>query len=255
MDAYRIPTASMKNSLTEGDFVIVNKASYKLSTPAFIPFTKVKLSQSELLSFSKPSNGDIIVFQHPEDLLNPDLEYPDHLIKRIVALPGDTVKIINKELLINDRKTRPPKEALIDMLNIKKAGIADEKIYLDGRKWNTDNYGPVRVPAKGDTIHINPKNIDDWQFIISLEQGVGSLSEEGTVINLRKVPIREYVVTKDYYFVLGDNRDDSIDSRFFGFVPEDAIIGKAKFIYWSLRNDSTLSFPGNIRFDRMFKSL
>ncbi len=194
-------------------------------------------------------------FIHPEDLLDPDLEYPVHFIKRIVALPGDTVKIINKELFINDRKIRPPKEALIDLLNIKKAKIADENIYPGGRKWNTDNYGPIRVPAKGDTIQINPKNIDDWQYIISLEQGVGSLSVEGTVINLHGVPIREYVITNDYYFVLGDNRDDSIDSRFFGFVPEDAIVGEAKFIYWSLRNDSTLSFPGNVRFDRMFKSI
>lgn len=245
----------MKNTLLEGDFIFINKASYKLSTPAFIPFTKVKLSQSDLISFSKPGNGDVIIFQHPDDLLNPEIEYPAHLIKRIVALPGDTIQIINKELYVNNRKVRPPKEALIDLFNIKKAGSADENIYPDGRKWNTDNYGPIRVPAKGDSIQITPKNISDWQYLISLEQGVGSLSIEGTVINLHKVPVRDYLIRNDYYFVLGDNRDDSIDSRFFGFIPEDAIIGKAQFVYWSLRTDSALSFPGNIRFDRMFKSV
>lgn len=245
----------MKHSLMEGDFVVVYKSSYKLSTPASIPFTGIKLSQSNLISFSKPSRGDVVVFQLPSALLNADDQPDNHLVKRIVGVPGDTLKIVNKEIFINNRKMRPPKEAIIDMVNLKRSGIADDRIFPPNRKWNTDNYGPIKIPAMGDTINVDHKSIKDWELLISLEQGIGTLSVEGTVINIKNKPVREYVLKSDYYFVMGDNRDDSIDSRFYGFVPESAIIGKVKFVYWSMRIDSTLSFPGNIRFDRIFKSV
>lgn len=245
----------MKNSLLEGDFIIISKASYKLSTPAFIPFTNIKLSQTNLISFSKPSRNDVVVFQFPPDLVRIDTITNNHLIKRVIGLPGDSLYIRNKEIYIDGRKLRPPKESLVDLINIKKAGVPDTEIFPPGRRWNSDNYGPIHIPAKGDTIEINSKTIEDWKLIINLEQGLGSVSTEGTVVNINNKPVREYVIKKDYYFLLGDNRDDSYDSRYFGFVPEDAIIGKAKFIYWSLRNDPSLSFPGNIRFDRFFKSI
>jgi signal peptidase I len=245
----------MKHSLIEGDFVIVYKSSYKLSTPATIPFTGIKLSQSNLISFSKPSRGDVVVFQMPLDLLQSDDLNNNHMVKRIVGVPGDTLKIVDKEVFINNRKLNLPKEATVDILNIKRSGLADERIFPADRKWNSDNYGPLRIPAMKDTIHLNPKNIKDWELLINIEQGLGSVSVEGTVINVRNRPVRDYVIKKDYYFVMGDNRDDSFDSRFFGFVPEDAIVGKVKFVYWSVRNDSSLSFPGNIRFDRIFKSV
>lgn len=245
----------MRHSLIEGDFVVVYKSSYKLSTPATIPFTGIKLTQSNLISFSKPGRGDVVVFQMPSDILTEEETHNNHIIKRIVGAPKDTLKIINKEIFINNRRLDPPKEASIDILNIKKAGLADDRIFPPNRKWNTDNYGPIRIPAMGDTIQLTPKNIKDWELLINLEQGLGSVSVEGTVVNIRNRPVRDYVVKKDYYFVMGDNRDDSFDSRFFGFVPEDAIVGKVKFVYWSVREDTTLSFPGNIRFNRVFKSV
>lgn len=245
----------MKNTLIEGDFVIVSKSSYKLSSPSSIPFTGIKLAKSDLISFSKPSRDDIIVFQLPQQVLQPDSVHAIHYVKRIVGVPGDTLKIINKEIFINNRKLRPPKESAIDLINITRAGVEDERIFPQNRKWNADNYGPIRIPAMGDTIQITPKSVSDWKLLINMEQGLGSLSVEGTVINLHQKPIREYVIKKDYYFVMGDNRDDSYDSRFFGFIPEDAIIGKVKFIYWSVRNDPNLSFPGTLRFDRFFKSI
>lgn len=239
----------------EGDFLIVSKAAYRLSTPAFIPFTHIKLTQSNLISFSKPGRNDIVVFKYPLEMLGVDsLGYND-LIKRIVGMPGDTIKIENKEIYLNSKKIRQPKEALLNAVNMKRKGIEEDGIFPSGRRWNSDQYGPIRIPAKGDTITLTPKNINDWQVLINLEQGLGSVSVEGTVVNINGKPVREYVINNDYYFLIGDNRDDSFDSRYFGFVPEDAIIGKAKFIYWSVRNDSSLSFPGNIRFNRFFKSI
>lgn len=255
IDAYSIPTSSMKNTLIDGDFVIISKASYKLSTPSTIPFTGIKITQSDLITFSKPSREDVIIFQLPQQILQPDSNHTFHYVKRIVGVPGDSLQIINKEIFINNRKVKPPKEAAIDFVNVTRAGIQDERIFPQNRKWNPDNYGPIRIPAIGDTIQINHKSLSDWKLLINMEQGVGSLSAEGTVININQNPIREYVIQKDYYFVMGDNRDDSYDSRFFGFIPEDAIIGKVKFIYWSVRDDPNLSFPRTIRFNRFFKSI
>jgi signal peptidase I len=245
----------MNNTLIGGDFILISKASYKLSTPAVIPFTNIKLSQSNLISFSKPSREDVVIFKSTAEILGVDSLANSHFIKRVIGLPGDTLRIVNKEVLINNRKMRPPKESVIDIVQIKKQGSAEEGIFPSGRRWNSDNYGPIRIPAKGDTISISPKNINDWQVLINLEQGLGAVSVEGTVVNVKNKPVREYIIQKDYYFLLGDNRDESFDSRHFGFVPEDAIIGKAKFVYWSLRSDTSLSFPGNIRFDRFFKSI
>lgn len=245
----------MKNSLIEGDFILINKASYKLSTPDVIPFTGIQIGKTNLISFSKPSRNDVVVFRPPSDLLIQDSLSYNHFVKRIIGLPGDTIQIQKKEVYINSRKQKFPKDSQIDLINIKRPGIPDQGIFPEGRKWNSDNYGPIRIPARGDTIQINPKTASEWQMLVSIEQGVGSVSIEGTVVNINGKPVREYVVQKDYYFLLGDNRDDSFDSRSFGYVPEEAIIGKARFIYWSLRNDPELSFPSNIRFDRFFKSI
>ena len=84
------------------------------------------------------------------------------------------------------------------------------------------------------------------------------VSVEGTVVNINNQPVREYVFAKDYYFVLGDNRKNSIDSRYFGFIPEEWIIGKAFMIYWSQMHTQTSGISdyfGSIRFSRLMQSI
>ena len=156
VQAFKIPSGSMEPTLEIGDHILVNKFIYGVK----IPFTSLRL-----LSFNEPKRGDVIVFIYPVD---PSKDF----IKRVVAVEGETVKLMNKKLYINDVEV-PDSHAVYK---------EDSPLGTDPQK--RDNFGPVTVP-------------------------------------------------KGQIFVLGDNRDRSLDSRFWGFVPVNEVRGKAFIIYWS----------------------
>ena len=257
IEADKIPTASMRNTLLPGDFILVNRAAYSLYTPRFIPLTDIKFPWTTLINFSEPKVNDIIVFQFPgyEDEINSN-ENIDY-IKRIVGAPGDTIQIINKIVYVNGKELSLPKTALFYPNHIVQKGFKDDRIYPEGENWNADNYGPIVVPKKGMTIAINSEDINKWKLLIDREFNKYAVSVEGTVININGEPQRKYTFKNNYYFVLGDNRDDSMDSRFWGFVPYDNIIGKAFIIYWSVGFKNPIENHYNIfntiRWNRIFK--
>ncbi len=164
VQAFRIPSGSMKDTLLIGDFLLANKFIYG----ARIPFTGIRLP-----ALREPDPGDVVIFQYPKD---PSRDF----IKRIVAGPGQTVEIKDKKLYINGKRTLdPPQSKYID------PAIRKRKLLTNTR----DNYGPRVVP-------------------------------------------------KDCYFVMGDNRDSSEDSRYWGFLKRDLIRGKAFILYWSWAPDA-----------------
>ncbi|MCX6826545.1 MAG: signal peptidase I [candidate division Zixibacteria bacterium] len=187
VSAYRVDSGSMEDTLFEGDYIFVNKLAYK---------------------FSEPKAGDIAVFVSP---LNPTKDY----VKRIIALPGQTVEVIDKIIYVDDQLA----PIISEVKN------SDPKI-LPGQLSLRDNFGPLQVP-------------------------------------------------RDQYFVLGDNRDNSQDSRFWGFVPKESLEGRAIFVYWSWTPDKTapkwefpyiisavrlpfyflFNFPSHTRWDRLFTAL
>ncbi len=256
--AYRIPTTSMAKTLLAGDFIIVSKAAYELRTPGEIPFLGIRIPSKKLIDFSKPQINDLIVFGFPSFYKDNEYYYSEKLVKRIVAGPGDTLQIINKKIYVNNKKLKLPVTSQVSYSNVKPPGFIDKRIFPPGMKWNSDNYGPVVVPAKGDTIKLNVDNIDRWKQLIVFEMGEKSVRREGTVITVNGKPTREYIVRKDHYFVMGDNFNNSKDSRYFGFINEDMILGKVLFIYWSVdphRNINSFSdFFKGIRTERIFKS-
>jgi signal peptidase I len=201
VQAFKIPSGSMKPTLEIGDHILVSKLSYGLQWPTKCQFNWIGPIQFApknwrlpvscyghvaLVEFSKPQRGDIIVFVYPED------EEKD-FIKRIIGLPGDTVEVRRKVVYINGQ---PYEDGTF-------TNRSDPAV-LDGHITPRDNFGPVKVPA-------------------------------------------------DSYFMMGDNRDASLDSRFWGFVTEEKIRGKAVRIYWSW--DDSKKLPENVRWDRIGKAI
>lgn len=119
-------------------------------------------------------------------------------------------------------------------------------------KWNQDWMGPLYVPEKGKTITINTDNLPLYERIIDhYEKNDLEVKEDQIFINGEKTD--DYTFKMNYYWLMGDNRHNSADSRFWGFVPENHVVGKAAFIWFS--KDKEKSFPGNIRWNRLFQSI
>ncbi len=259
IEAFRIPTNSMANTILSGDFVLVNKFIYGIRTPSNLPLTNIKMPSVKLVPFNNPQRNDVIVFQFPGEQYEIIPSNDMTLVKRLVGLPGDSVWIIDKDVVVNNSRLDVPLEAIIEKENSCEYGIADDRIFPQGKNWNKDYYGPIVVPKKGMKIEINPGNISEWETTINREFGKKAVSVEGSVVMINNKPSRGYTLTKNYYFVLGDNRDKSSDSRYWGFVPEDLIIGRAEFIYWSVKSTFDISdlaeIFNSIRFNRIFRKV
>ncbi|WP_336959333.1 signal peptidase I [Chryseobacterium contaminans] len=133
-----------------------------------------------------------------------------------------------------------------------------QSIFPVNKPWNQDWYGPVRIPKKGDVVAINNETLPMFQWIIS-EYEHNSLEKKNGKIFINGKEANQYTIQQDYYMMVGDNRDASLDARFFGFVPEENIVGKPMFTWMSLQgafpdSSSTYQAPFKIRWDRMFKA-
>lgn len=134
-----------------------------------------------------------------------------------------------------------------------------QSIYPINKPWNQDWYGPLRIPKKGDVVTLNQETLPEYQWIIS-EYEHNSLENKNGKIFINGKETNQYTIKQDYYMMVGDNRDASLDARFFGVVPEENIVGKPMFTWMSIEgafNDSGASFQADgwrIRWDRMFKA-
>ena len=244
-EAYRIPTGSMEETLKVGDFLLVTKFTYGATTPRNLPFTNIRIPYIKLPGFKEPKLGDIIVFDFPGD--RDEKESPEVLnyIKRCVGLPGDTIQIINKKLFNNGKEFPNPPESKF-LPSTLPPNVTNPKIFPKGSGWNEDNYGPIRIPKKGDKIIIDSLNFEKWRMFVIKEGGQISLSKDKKVIVDNAELINgEYEVKRDYLWMMGDNRNNSLDSRFWGFMPMENVVGEAFIIYWS--------WDANIPFSDFFK--
>ena len=119
-------------------------------------------------------------------------------------------------------------------------------------RWSQDNYGPIWIPKKGDTVQLTAENLPLFRRIIEAYEGHTLEERDGRIVIDGK-EATEYTFAMNYYWMMGDNRHNSADSRFWGFVPEDHIVGKASFVWLSL--DAEKSFPANIRWERLFRKV
>lgn len=133
-----------------------------------------------------------------------------------------------------------------------------QSIFPVNKKWNQDWYGPLRIPKKGDVVTLNQETLPEYQWIIS-EYEHHHLENKNGKIFIDGKEATQYTIQQDYYMMIGDNRDASLDARFFGFVPEENIVGSPMFTWLSVEglfpdNGSTYQADKKVRWDRMFKA-
>ncbi|MCX7929585.1 MAG: signal peptidase I [Chlorobi bacterium] len=214
---YVIPTRSMEPSLFAGDVVLVNKLGYWLGVPPTVPLTDIVLSRPIRIQWSKPRRGDVVVFRFAYHAEYPT--EPDYFVKRIVGMPGDTLWVVGDSVYAYRAKRR--------------MRTTPQQRYA----------GAVVVPAAGMTIELSPKNAEYWRPFIERE---GCRLECVRNVVLLDGQLRsKYTFVSDHYYVLGDHRSNSFDSRYWGFVSEMDIIGKPVLVLWS--KSPTL---GTIRWER-----
>lgn len=197
-----VPTGAMENTILVGDWF---------------------LGDMRKSIISNPKQGDVIIFKYPHDLKR-------KYVKRLVAGPGQEIKIIDREIIVDGEPFYDPEQVQFLDRQPKPAGWSDPNIFPRGNG-NKDYYGPVRIPARGDALSALTDR--DILWYVALMDG-HQMFLQGNRLMLHGQPISYYVVEQDYYFVMGDNRDRSFDSRFWGFVPHDNILGEAMYVYFSI---------------------
>lgn len=253
----RVPTGSMETTIMIGDWVMNNKLAFDLTTPRNIPFTNIALPHIRLFKWGDPERNQVVVFQFPgmrDQIQDTAIQ---NYVKRCVGIPGDTIRIIDRMLYVNGKEfPRPPHIQYLKNHSLPE-GYTESEIFPVGKEWNTDNYGPIIVPGKSEKITLSPENIDQWRTFINREFLRDVVAVAGGKIFIDGKETSEYTIRDDYYFMLGDNRDNSLDCRFWGFVPRQNIVGRPLFVYWSWNSDIPFSdlfnLLASIRIDRIGK--
>jgi len=137
---------------------------------------------------------------------------------------------------------------------INPAGVADPEIFPHNPrfKWNLDNFGPLKLPQKGWTVKLNDSTLTLYRRAIEVYEH-NKIDTAGNTILINGKKADSYTFKMNYYWMMGDNRHDSLDARFWGYVPEDHIIGKAIITVMSI--DSTQDFFHKVRWSRVFKPI
>jgi signal peptidase I len=285
----------MHGCLFEGDFILVNKIVYGPRLP-ITPLTFkvggkenyldwIQLPYIRFFGYGNIKRNDVLVFNYPLSQDVP-IDIGEEYIKRCIALPGDSLQIINGQVYINRKKAKEPahlyyrytitvKEA-IDSSVLKRLNISGRMPSEDGKQytffmsraqadslakqksitscsinffakdyyrpsvypnypsipWNHDFFGPLWTPRAGDSILLNATSIYLYQRLIEKHEKISFTFRNDSAF-IDKKYVQFYTFKQNYYFVMGDNRYDSKDSRDWGFVPESHIIGKATYVLYS----------------------
>ena len=336
MQPYTIPTSSLEKSLLIGDFLFVSKFHYGARVPMTtvaapmvhdtLPLIKVKsylnkpqLPYLRIPGFQKIKRNDIVVFSWPVDTVeyffqktNRKIRKPvdkkSNYVKRCVAVPGDSLKIIDGDIYINGELSVMPDRArpqyfydvntggntinvntLQNKYHVREGGrlpdgnyvlnLAEEDARLLSKNpvvktmnkrlapkgegedvfpndpklaWNKDNFGPVYIPGKGKTVQLDKNSIGFYKQIIR-EYEKNEIELVGDQVMINGAPASSYTFKQDYYWMMGDNRHNSEDSRYWGYVPFDHVVGKPVFIWFSWNSQG--KGLDKVRWERLFTTV
>ncbi|MBT4034715.1 MAG: signal peptidase I [Candidatus Marinimicrobia bacterium] len=261
IEAYNVPTGSMETTIKIGDFILGNKFIYGIRTPDWIgiPWTNYGFSVPyyRLPGFEQPKTGDVVIFRYPNDKW-PGLQIGPHdpslnYIKRCIAGPGQSLEIIEKDVFIDGVQFDLPEHGRASKLNVYDDEYAERMIFPRGIG-NRDYFGPLHIPAAGDTLVFSEVNLDHAVNVISLEGHEVTPGISGQ-LKIDGESAESYICEQNHYFMMGDNRDNSHDSRYWGLVPESNIIGEAIVTYlsWEQTEPNLLKRIFKIRPGRMFR--
>lgn len=200
VQAFQIPSESMENTLLTGDYLLVDKLQF--GGGGF---------WSHVLPYRKVQRGDIVVFHYP---VHPS----EHFVKRVVGIPGDHIRLINRRVYVN--------------------GVALVEPYAH---YSRPNDGGIDAMFRDDFPR-SPLAVSGVNSAWRLE--MAKMIDNGQLI-----------VPEGNYFVMGDNRDDSLDSRYWGFVPRENIVGRPLVIYWSMRSQDAADPSGGNKLTRFIYAM
>jgi signal peptidase I len=241
VQAVKVPTASMENTITVGDHLLVNKFVFAPG-PSLPILPQREIKRSDIIVFKYPGNPNNKSRDSEED----NIPFKVNYVKRVIGLPGDTVEVKGVRVFVNGEP------------------LPEHIIAVDGTQAQMNQKAPLRIvgeeprrPTDRYDVYYYQQNVE----AAKVGQDVNSSSDFHFAINGKPTKVPQSCQDSSgqwhsggCYFVMGDDRDNSLDSRAWGFVPRDLIIGRAMFVYWSYDEtqpfSSPLDFFSNTRWSR-----
>ena len=269
LTTYKVPSGSMLPTIQPGDWIGVDKTGYgsvvrlfgkDINTPKFR-----EIMRGDIMVFHFPE-GDTVLISNPAKnyyeqkrkgagIIKMDktwlpLSYRIAYVKRCIGLPGDSLKIVNGAVYINNLKITKKIDSINSTATHKCSGNTYPFFKDSTIKWTWNNYGPVYVPKRNDTLDLTGDAIYRYGRLIEVYEH-NKLETRNDSVFINGEYSTSYVCKQNYYFMIGDNRANSVDSRAWGLVPESHIIGRAFTILWSAGPE----YGGwrSIRWDRILK--
>jgi signal peptidase I len=250
--SFVVPTGSMEDTVATGDFLFVNKFIYGPTTPQVIPFVNIPLPFYKFPAPSDPEKGDVIVFIYPGDRNDVEPDAFQYFLKRCVATAGDTLQIVDNQLYVNGKAVELAEEGKFVRRSPAELN-ATFNTFPPNSGYSISNYGPVVIPYEGMKIDLDRNNYEQWRVFIGREGH--EISYRGNDVVIDGEAVSSYTVERNYCFGMGDNRNNSQDSRAWGYIPYENVVGTPMIVYWSWDTSLPMSeFFGklaSVRFDRI----